>query len=121
MGAPVCLITPKNPYAPPNAAMASTIPIASDLASAIQAINAMRLLLQQLMNQIPANNTTPGGGFKSSPSPNKPNANFNEVQRVTSQVKITDPTNPQNYVVVNQITALKFLDKQSGQTWVWQQ
>lgn len=118
--APVCRITPVKPYAPPNAAMATSIPIASDLASAIQAINALRQLLQVIMNQLPSNNTTPpGGGFSSSPS--KGNANFNEISRVTSQVKIVDPTNPANYVVVNQITALNFLDKVSGQTWQWKQ
>src|ERR1700735_2853534 len=116
--APVCRITPQKPYAPPPQAMATSIPIASDLASAIQAVNALRQLLQILMNQIPNNNIPPPGGFTSQPTKN---ANFNEVSRVTTPTKIVDPTNPANYVIVNQITALKFLDKASGQTWVWKQ
>lgn len=133
MGAPICNINPKNPPPQSKAPALPAIPIATDLVTALAAINALRQLLIQYFDQLPLpGNTT----FVLNPNPNTPTkpgspgypavpgGNFTEVTsaRVTTNTRIYDPNDPtqQTYVDVAQITGLKFANK-TGQVISWSQ
>ena len=135
MGAPVCNISPKNPAPISLAPALPSIPVATDLASLIAAVNALRQLTIQYFNQVPSNSDTGvnnpgpigapgapgavggGGGFS-------PVGSFAETpgSRTTVTTRIYDPNDPTNetYVDVNQITGLTFANK-TGQTIKWSQ
>lgn len=124
MGAPVCVIQPTEPIQVPKGQQLPPIPIATNLLSAIQAINAMRQLIIVMLGQIsPNGQPTPGGGFSSNLPPDPKKANFKEVRaaRQTTTMRIYDPTNRNNYVDVQQITGLTFIDPLTSQTINWQQ
>jgi hypothetical protein len=44
---------------------------------------------------------------------------WSEASRVTSTVKITNPNDDTQYVMVNQITQLIMVDSVTGEQWVW--
>ena len=120
MGAPVCNINPKNPAPISLAPALPSIPVATDLASLIAAVNALRQLTIQYFNQVPSNSDTVvnnGGGFS-------PVGSFTETpgSRTTVTTRIYDPNDPTNetYVDVEQITGLTFANK-TGQTIIWSQ
>src|SRR4029077_10642970 len=120
--APVCNITPQPPIAEPVAPELPTIPVATDLPSALAAINAMRQIIHALTNQLSENNSGSGKtiitGLK--PPPKKKHANFTEIvaKRTTDEVVVTDP-NSSASVTVKRITGLTFVNPVSKQTWVW--
>jgi len=138
MGAPTCNINPKNPPPQSKAPALPAIPIATDLVTALAAINALRQLTIQYFNQLPSpGNTT----FVLNPNPNTPTGpvvrgpgspgypavsggNFAEVtaSRVVTTTRIYDPNDPtqQTYVDVAQITGLQFANK-AGQVINWSQ
>src|ERR1039457_3616643 len=106
MGAPVCNINPASPPPSSKAPALPSIPPASDLASVIAAVNALRQLVIQYFNQSP-----PGGGSNityitnpqtpgnpNNPGPGGPGGggNFAEVPsgRVTTTTRIYDPNDP---------------------------
>lgn len=96
------------------------IPKATDLPSAIQAINAITQTINVIVNNITPSNPggqTGGGGFT------EQNANFTEVraQRVTTTQRIFNPQDNTQYVDVQQITGLSFIDPDTKQTIVWKQ
>ena len=107
--------------------------MATDLASLIAAVNALRQLTIQYFNQVPGNSNT---GFNGTPGqPGAPGAvgggggfspvgSFAETpgSRTTVTTRIYDPNDPTNetYVDVNQITGLTFANK-TGQTIKWSQ
>ena len=133
MGAPVCNINPKNPAPISLAPALPSIPVATDLASLIAAVNALRQLTIQYFNQVPGNSNT---GFNGTPGqPGAPGAvgggggfspvgSFAETpgSRTTVTTRIYDPNDPTNetYVDVKQITGLTFANK-TGQTIKWSQ
>src|ERR1039458_7691342 len=110
MGAPVCNINPANPPPSSKAPALPSIPPASDLASVIAAVNALRQLVIQYFGQVPSG----GGGntYITNPqtpgNPNNPGGggNFAEVPsgRVTTTTRIYDPNDPtqQTYIDVSQ-------------------
>lgn len=101
-----------------------SIPVATDLPSALQAINALRQTINIIINNTTPSNPggSPGGGFKSQNQPN-PQANFTEIRanRVTQTVRVFNPQDHNQFVDVQQITGLTFLDPQTKQTIVWSQ
>lgn len=111
------------------------IPVATDAASTMAAVNAIRgYLMAGQPNAIPANNTQQGvqqpfrwTGVKTTnkgqqnQSKNKGQGGFVEVSRQSKQSKITNPDNPDQYVMVNQITQLTMTDPVTGQTWIFEQ
>jgi hypothetical protein len=127
MGAPVCKINPAPPVFPSKPLVLPAIPVATDLASLIAAVNALRQAFIAMNGQVNPNNTpgSPGGGFTANwPANKQGKANsFTEVrpQRVTTTNRIYDPNNKQNYVDVQQITGLTFVDPTTQQTWTWSQ
>lgn len=115
-------VQPNQPQTPPY----PSIPLATDLPSALNAINNMRLILQGLTNQLPtlfpnldnprnAKNGQPGGG-----GGGQQGGNFTEVPgtRQTKTVKVTNPQDSTQFVMVDQITAVTFANK-TGQTLTW--
>lgn len=124
MTAPVCKINPAAEPILPRPITPMAIPIATDLQSLIQAVNAMRQILLNL--NIPSNNTgTNGGGFIANNPNGNPNkqANFQEVvqKRVTQKIRVFNANDKTQYVDVQQITGLTFVDPANGQTINWSQ
>lgn len=136
---PVCTVSPASQLPTGNAVLLPSIPVATDLMSALNAINAMR---QWMMNfqfpQFQPQNfpyfngvTQPNKGTQTSPPPpsnpknspqNPPNktANYteNRAKRTTQKVKVTNPDDPSQYVMVEQITGLTFTNGQGNEiTW----
>ena len=138
MGAPVCNINPKSPVPASKAPQLPSIPIATDLATAIAALNALRQWVTQFMNN-PSTfsndvNIGPGGFIQPKPgavSPVPPGgvvgvgSNFAEVPtaRRTTTTRIYDPNDPtkQTYIDVEQITGLQFANSKTGQRINWSQ
>lgn len=63
-----------------------------------------------------------GGGFFEVNNKNNKNTKprgLIEVSRVTKDVTIHNPNDKSQYVKIKQITALKLLDKATGETWTW--
>lgn len=129
--APVCLVNPPTPKFPTKGAQFVSVPVATDLASAIAAVNAMRQNWAIVQTQVGQNNTVtnpatnPGGGAGGSSSKksntDKKSSNFIEVSRKTTKTKITDPNDPSVFVEVEQITGLTLKQKSTGETWTWTQ
>jgi hypothetical protein len=122
-GAPVCNVTPPaapvvTPTVPPAA-----IPVATDLQSALAAVNRIRQWIQQTTNQTP--NTVFSGVASKDPSKKKPQqvSGFTEVPaaRTYKTVKVTNPKDKSQYVVVRQITGLKFHNPATNQSLNWAQ
>ena len=137
MGAPVCNINPASPPPSSRAPALPSIPLATDLTSAIAAVNALRQLVIQYFNQTGGGSQTAGprgavgvpgtAGTPGVPGGSKGDAtvgNFEEVPtgRITTTTRIYDLNDPtqQTYIDVEQITGLQFANK-TGQTIVWNQ
>ena len=123
MGAPVCNVNQTGKPVQVGGPALPAIPKATDLASAIKAINAIAQTVNIIVNNgVPSNpgGVNPGGGFTSNPAQN---ANFNEIraQRISQTQRIYNPQDKTQYVDVNQITGLTFLDPQTKQTLIWKQ
>jgi hypothetical protein len=103
-------------------------PPATDLPSALQAINTLRQIIMQLTNQIPDNNTGGGGGGRRpdqgafAASNSKKSGNFVEQRqlRVTKKVRVFNPQDHTQFVDVEQITSQTFRNG-LGQTLSWSQ
>ena len=106
MGAPVCNISPKNPPPQSKAPALPSIPVATDLQSAIAAVNALRQLTIQYFNQVPPSTNTTNGPMLT---------DFTEIPaaRVVTTTNIYDPNDPtgETFVTVAQITGLKFANQ----------
>lgn len=122
--APICNITPPAPPSVTPVTGLPAIPVATDLGSLIAAVNAIRQVLNQMNHVIP----TVIEGFSNTTKPQKKNpkpqtANFQEVttKRVTKTVKVSNPQDPTQYVMVKQITGLTFQNSQTKETITWSQ
>lgn len=120
--APVCLLQPDIKIEQPDPRLWPPIPPAHDLASALRAINAMRNLLQQLMDLLSHNNLFPHppgkrGGFKVVDP--KKQAAYQEVHRTTKVVRVYNPQDKSQYVDVEQIESLLMRDTKTGEVWAW--
>ena len=126
MGAPVCSTTP--PPAPQAKAgiVVNSVPVATDLQSAIAAVNALR----QVVNGLLGANTTGNGGAGPGPAPGQPKTGgfnatnqFQVQNQVVKTTRIYDPNDPskQTYVDVNQVTALTMYNPVTKESWQWSQ
>jgi hypothetical protein len=93
------------------------IPVATDMASAIQAINTMRQIIQAMTNQ------TGGGGGGGPGTVSTVQANFqeNKSKRVVQTVRVYNPNDKTQFVDVKQITGLTFENRLTKQTITWAQ
>lgn len=116
--APVCFINPPPPAAEPVTNTIPAIPVATDLQSAIQAVNTLRQIIQDMTNQNPQ-----PGRITDLVVNSKKAANFVEVvgSRKTQMVKVTDPNDSSTYIVTKQITGLTFHNPVTKQNITWKQ
>lgn len=123
MGAPVCHISPDEPITQPTPRYLPSIPQATDLQSALAAINSMRQILLSLLGQIPQNNLQRNGGSGTrttqQQSGKKPDAGFREISRVVQTVRVYNPKDKSQYVDVERINRLVLRDPVTGASWVW--
>ncbi len=77
-------------------------------------------MLSQSVNRLSGH--LPGANNKqsqSTPNRHKKKARFSEVTRTTQEVKIKNPDDPTQFVVVKQITKLVMQDNVTKEQWVW--
>jgi hypothetical protein len=106
---PVCNLNNRQNVVQPTPATLPQIPVITDLASAINAGNLMRQILQALLNQLPglANNVA-------ALSPNNPGTtafavgggDFKQTNLTTKNVKVTNPDDSSQFVNVQQVTGV---------------
>lgn len=128
-GDPVCNVNQRIPRPNPSIPLVPPIPRATDLPSALRAIQALTQAIQILSNQHPPtqfnqgdviiNNVGGGGGTRRS-NPNS-NGDFVEIRerRETSDQRIYDPNDREVYVDVKRIDSLTFFDKVSRHFVKW--
>ena len=124
MGAPICNVKPTPPPSTKLGPLVSQIPVATDLPSAIAAVNPMRAAMIASAGAGAQGN----GGVGPGPAPN-PGGGFTEKSQfqVTNQVmkptRIYDPNDPtkQTYIDVNQIVSLTMSNPVTKETWSWEQ
>ena len=114
-----------------------SVPQAQDLPSAIQAINNLNMIVQVLSGQNPPsfkNNLTENffvdpsggqgiqrgnqGGRPGSPA-KKPRWVEDRASRVTETVKVTNPDDKSQFVMVERINYIRWSDTVTGQTLEW--
>jgi hypothetical protein len=119
--APVCHISPDQViFDQPKPVKMPTIPPAVDLASALAAIRALTLLVQQLAGQqsVQGPQGLPGQPGQSSRTKV---GRWNEIpgSRVTQTVRVFNPQDKTQYVDVERINSLTLQDNVTGEDWVW--
>lgn len=116
---PVCHIPPPSTPGTPQPFNTPGIPgPASDLTSAIALVNAMRLALMQLLDQIKQNNTDTGVTNNFITKEDK-RSDWVEVNRVVEKVRVANPTDKSQYVDVERINSLTMQHRATGQKWNW--
>lgn len=117
--APVCNTAIPGAVNQPTPKTLPAIPTATDLASALTAIQAITKIVQTLLQ---GSGSAGGGitGFKTQ-SGSKASNNFTEVasRRVTKTVRIYNPSDQTQYVDVQQVSSVTMQDPMTGQTWTW--
>lgn len=133
---PVCHISVNETIVQPGARHLPTIPPvnAGDLQSLVNAINAIRQMLNILTGQLAAQRpsvtvmqqpgSSPGsqGARPSNSQPghgNQQEGRWVEANRATVTRRITNPEDPEQYVDVKQINRLTMKDTVTGELWVW--
>lgn len=127
MGAPVCSIIPPDRPGEPTGRTVPTIPVASDMASLIAAVNAIRAWINAQQNpqrQREDDGSGRGGIIPPKPQPKQPQpkiGRWNEISRSTKKVRIENPDDPSQFVEIEQITNLVMQDSVTKETWTWSQ
>jgi hypothetical protein len=105
----------------PTPLRSPSIPVAHDLASAIAAVNAIRMALTYGSTRAARRQTTPGRRGTSFSMKTLPNnePDWSEVGRVTEKVRVENPDDPSQFVMIERINQLKFRNKKSKENWQW--
>ena len=129
--APTCNVNPNAPVVQPKAVPLPSIPIATDLPSALMALSAIRTILNVSNNaNSPQNNVTPytvknpqptSKQQQPGPSSGSKTSGFTQTNVVTQDIKVYNPDNKSQYVTVTQITGLTMVNNVTGETWTWTQ
>jgi hypothetical protein len=128
--APVCEIIPQIVTTQPPQSKLPFIPIATDLASALAAINAMRQWMMQMQQIQPGrtiyggfrgnNNQGHGGGTAKNPTPKPPQQGRWQQKDITRQtVRVYNPKDKEQFVDVSRVTRLVMQDTVTGEQWIW--
>ena len=123
--APVCLIEPVISDQQPDEAKFPPIPQAVDLASAMRAINTLSGIVRTIIGQVgPSSNTggsgsggSGGGGSKKKPAPQ---GRWIQKSITRKDVKVTNPDDPSQFVIVSRVENLTMRDTVTGEAWTWQ-
>ena len=113
MVAPVCHDSRDQVITQPAPKKLPAIPAATDLASALAAIAALKTIVEGLTQPVIINNFGGGGGGASAPQ------RWSQDKRVTETVKVTNPADPSQFVEIQRIKSLTMKDGRTGETWVW--
>lgn len=109
----------------PSAQRYPNIPLATDLRSALAAINAIRQSIMimrgqlgaQPRSQVAQQSNTKSGSNKAKPAQQ---GKFVEIERVEKKVRIFNKEDKEQFVDVERINKLVFRDSTDGETWTWQ-
>ena len=127
--APVCNAPPEQPTfiskAPPFPQFVPPNP--NDPVSIIAAIQALQIMMLNITNQIPPNNTIDGtstgggqnptgGGGGSPKKPKKQQQDWEETDRTTQDVKVVNPEDDSQFVIVKEITSITFKRRNTDET-----
>jgi hypothetical protein len=124
MGAPVCHVPGTEEIGQPDPKTLPNIPIATDLSSALTALNAMR----QWMYSMRGGNGSGDGGTGSGrggrvggkkEDPQKKIGRWNEISRTKEKKKIFNPEDKEQWVEVERINSLTFQDSLTKEQWIW--
>lgn len=116
--APICIIQPTISKEQPAPVKWPSIPTATDLPSTLNAINSIAAWIraaQQILDQLAQQGGLAGFSTKGGAQQGR----WNQLSRQTQQVKITNPQDPTQYVVIDRINSLTMQDNRTGETWVW--
>lgn len=118
--APICHVTQDEEIDQHKGPLVTSIPAATDLATALAAIRALTQNVNALSGRISQGARGPAGvpGAPGKAAPH--NTRWSESKRVKTTKTITDTTG-QFSVIVEQITGLTMVDKVTGETWTWKQ
>lgn len=122
--APICHVPVPTPIDQPGGVQNPSIPIATDLQSALAAINAMRMILMRLANLQPRFDGSGQGrggriGGGGGNNKNKKPGRWNEVSRVTKKEKVYNPDDKEQFVEVERMNRLVMQDSITGEQWIW--
>lgn len=121
--APVCEIQPIINTQQPSPVTLPAIPLATDLPSALAAINAMAMWIRHAQQRLPPPPPDVQGrggisGIKTKPS-TPVQGRWTKVSQQTKVVRVTNPNDPTQFVDVQQIVALTMTDTHTGEKWIW--
>lgn len=116
MAAPICHLPDGFATPQPDAPALPSIPLATDLPSALAAINGIR---QWIAQQQPKKGFSEGVKTKPDPKPQSKDGRWVEASRETKTEKIYNPNNRSQYIEVERINKLTMRDRQTGEKWVW--
>ena len=121
--APVCHVSVDEVINQPTGTKLPSIPIATDLISALAAINAMRQVLMMLTGALqgpPGLRGAQGQGGAAGAAAKKTKVGrWNEANRTTATERVYNPNDNSQYVDVQRINSLTMTDSVTGETWVW--
>lgn len=112
--APVCHVSVDQVINQPASTPMPSIPPATDLSSALQAIAALTQLVNQLSGRFPSNS----GNNKNS---KQKVGRFQELKplRTVEKKRIFNPQDKEQFVDVERINRLVFQDTVTGEQWTW--
>lgn len=123
MAAPVCNNGQVEDIGDGTGITLPSIPQATDLKSAIAAINALAMGFKIITKQIQPAPKTTTPGRTSSLTTKKPEkgkeGRWNESARDKKTVRVYNPDDNTQFVDVEQITGLTMKDSQTGELWKW--
>lgn len=109
----------------PSAQRYPGIPLATDLRSALAAINAMRQAIMIMRGQLgaqPRSQQAQQSNNKTNKNKEKPEqqGKFVEISRATKEVRIFNKDDNEQFIDIERINKLVFRDTTDGTTWTWQ-
>lgn len=122
----VCHIPPPTQPFEPRSHDIGAIPDPTDLKSAIDAIRALKRIIEWITDQAPQrpneqtgritspSNKPPGAG-KKPPRPPR----FIETKRSEEIIRVYNPQDKEQWVDVKRINRLTMADRKTGETWDW--
>jgi hypothetical protein len=116
---PVCHVSTDQVIDQPPKVLLPSIPEATDLNSALAAINAMRQMLLLLAGQIGRGGAQGPPGAAGKSAQKEKVGRWNEVSRSTSKVKVFNPDDKTQFVEVERINKLTMKDSVTNEQWIW--
>lgn len=117
--APICHVPGPGDDTQPIAPLLQSIPVATDLRSALAAIHAMRQVLMRISGQVKQQKKPTQAKPQKPKEDKKQQSRWIETSRVKETVKIKSRDDPDVFVEVERINRLTMQDKQTGEKWEW--